>query len=303
MKKNTMMRLASFLLIAVLITTSAISGTYAKYVTSDSASDTARVAKWGVTVMVSGELFGTDYNAVNESEKGNEITAQTSTSVSALDSDDVVAPGTKNTEGLTIAIDGKPEVKTKITAEESTVAKEIMLAANTYGVMVKATGLNADTNVATYYTKDDDGKFALATGNWASGTDYYELHDSVTVQNDYYPLTWTVVTTGSGFTAPTKTRLANIQDEMVAGLNNKEFNAETDLAGSYKLTWEWKFSNENIYADGADTILGNLQAVAASDFEGEVVKLIDGNSYKAVESSDYELGIDFGFKVTVTQVD
>ena len=50
MKKNKMMRLASFLLIAVLVSTSAISGTYAKYTTSGFAEDQARVAKWGVTV-------------------------------------------------------------------------------------------------------------------------------------------------------------------------------------------------------------------------------------------------------------
>ena len=61
MRKNKMMRLASSLLVAVLITTSAISGTFAKYTTQDSASDSARVAKWGVTVMASGNLFGTMY--------------------------------------------------------------------------------------------------------------------------------------------------------------------------------------------------------------------------------------------------
>ncbi len=50
MKKNKMMRLASVLLIAVMISTSAISGTYAKYVTSGYAEDNARVAKFGVAV-------------------------------------------------------------------------------------------------------------------------------------------------------------------------------------------------------------------------------------------------------------
>ena len=50
MKKNKMMRLASFLLVATLLTTSMISGTFAKYVTEGSASDSARVAKWGVEV-------------------------------------------------------------------------------------------------------------------------------------------------------------------------------------------------------------------------------------------------------------
>ena len=50
MKKNKMMRLASVLLIAVMISTSAISGTYAKYVTEGAAQDDARVAHWGVTI-------------------------------------------------------------------------------------------------------------------------------------------------------------------------------------------------------------------------------------------------------------
>lgn len=50
MKKNKIMRIASVLLVAVILTTCAISGTFAKYVTSGSGSDTARVAKFGVTV-------------------------------------------------------------------------------------------------------------------------------------------------------------------------------------------------------------------------------------------------------------
>ena len=50
MKKNKMMRLASGLLVAVLITTSTISGTFAKYVTTADAKDEARVAKFGVVI-------------------------------------------------------------------------------------------------------------------------------------------------------------------------------------------------------------------------------------------------------------
>ena len=44
MKKNKMMRIASVLLVAVILTTCAISGTFAKYVTSGNGSDNARVA-------------------------------------------------------------------------------------------------------------------------------------------------------------------------------------------------------------------------------------------------------------------
>ena len=47
MRKNKMMRLASALLVAVLLSTCAISGTFAKYVTSSTGTDKARVAYWG----------------------------------------------------------------------------------------------------------------------------------------------------------------------------------------------------------------------------------------------------------------
>ena len=47
MKKNTMMRIASVLLVAVLLSTCVISGTYAKYTSTVTTSDSARVAYWG----------------------------------------------------------------------------------------------------------------------------------------------------------------------------------------------------------------------------------------------------------------
>lgn len=48
MKKNKMMRIASVLLVAVLLSTCAISGTFAKYTSSTTATSTATVAKWDV---------------------------------------------------------------------------------------------------------------------------------------------------------------------------------------------------------------------------------------------------------------
>lgn len=48
MKKNRMMRLASVLLVLCLLTTSVISGTFAKYTSSNTATATATVAKWDV---------------------------------------------------------------------------------------------------------------------------------------------------------------------------------------------------------------------------------------------------------------
>ena len=87
MKKNRMMRVASALLVAVLLSTCAISGTFAKYVAKGSGSDTARVAKWGVQVTGTAET-----------------------------TEDVVAPGTTgNMAAFTIT--GTPEVAVRVKFE------------------------------------------------------------------------------------------------------------------------------------------------------------------------------------------
>lgn len=83
MKKNVMMRLASGLLVAVLLTTCAISGTYAKYTSTAAGQDTARVAYWGFgqdSAIVIDDLFEDVYG----------------TTVDSKDGDDVIAPGTSN---------------------------------------------------------------------------------------------------------------------------------------------------------------------------------------------------------------
>ncbi len=108
MKKNMMLRTASVLLIAVLMSTCAISGTFAKYVTSDSATDTARVAKFGVSVTGTGEdAFVQEYKTDDGIYSGV-ITN------SVVGDEDVIAPGTKG-EFADIKITGTPEVAVKVT--------------------------------------------------------------------------------------------------------------------------------------------------------------------------------------------
>ena len=55
MKKNKLFLLGLFVVFAAVLSLSLVSNTLAKYTTSDSGSDTARVAKWGVTVSASGD--------------------------------------------------------------------------------------------------------------------------------------------------------------------------------------------------------------------------------------------------------
>lgn len=107
MKKNLMMRMASVLLIAVLMSTCAISGTFAKYVTSDEGSDMARVAKWGVVVEAKNfGMFEMDYETDDDEAT---FTGDYSVSAAADDRDNLLAPGTDG-KFADIKITGTPEV-------------------------------------------------------------------------------------------------------------------------------------------------------------------------------------------------
>ena len=110
MKKNKMMRAASALMVAVLLTTSVISGTFAKYVTSGNASDTARVAKFGVVVSTTSEAFKTSYTT------DDPLATSITNSVVTSTSEKLVAPGT-NGNLITSTITGTPEVAVNVKNE------------------------------------------------------------------------------------------------------------------------------------------------------------------------------------------
>ncbi len=110
MRKNKFMRLASALLVLTLLSTCAISGTFAKYVTSGEATDSARVAKWGVKVTANGTMFADSYNG----KEGTWASAQTVLKSSADTSEyGLVAPGTSG-EMVSMGLTGTPEVAVKV---------------------------------------------------------------------------------------------------------------------------------------------------------------------------------------------
>ena len=117
MKKNKMMRIASVLLVAVILTTCAISGTFAKYVTSGNGSDTARVAKFGVAITANGDTFADAYDKVGDGTgNSNKMVAYVtagSTVKSGTQNDDVVAPGTSGSMAA-FTITGTPEVAVRV---------------------------------------------------------------------------------------------------------------------------------------------------------------------------------------------
>ena len=335
MKKNKMMRAASGLLVATLLTTSIISGTFAKYVTSDSASDTARVAKWGVVATVSGDLFGATYSAV---ENGNSIITHStnggtvSSGVNASDpSDFVVAPGTKNDTGMTISVSGTPEVATKVTIDEAEDASgrnyansDIYLKSGKYGVMVKYTGTKTNDNQDKYYYYNQDAQkyTKMTAGQDISPVDstktWYELRvtneqnfASLHDREDYYPINWTVDDVSQEKVSDVQ---AAVKTAMTYAADSNRPN--DNLRKSTVVKWSWNFSDatgskwsddpsagdpENTTAkDEQDTVLGNMMV-------GENAKVVvvesDGTctqvNYQTVDASTKEVNPTSANTVTV----
>ena len=103
--------LATFLaivMVSTLWTSCILSSTFAKYVTSSSSSDSARVAKWGVVIETEiYHLFLNKYKSKNSDD------------IFVASVEDVLAPGTNNYLDLVGTIKGTPEVAVEV----STVAE------------------------------------------------------------------------------------------------------------------------------------------------------------------------------------
>ena len=108
-KKNVTLRAAAVLFALALITSCFVGGTFAKYVTNGTGTDTARVAKFGVTVEAKGTLFAKEYKTDDQN-----AVATISHSVMSLNDQNVVAPGTKG-EMLSMKLSGQPEVAVQVT--------------------------------------------------------------------------------------------------------------------------------------------------------------------------------------------
>ena len=106
MKKNYSMRIASMLLVLVLLTTCVISGTFAKYVSTGTAADVARVAKWGVVIEATDD--GLDGRNVLDT-----IDSATEAHISVDKELKLMAPGTKG-DLVNVNVTGQPEVAVNV---------------------------------------------------------------------------------------------------------------------------------------------------------------------------------------------
>lgn len=292
MKKNTVMRVLSLILVLTLMSTCAISSTFAKYVTKAEGEDKARVAKWGVVVTVNGNAFATEYAATDKAYLDDGGTL----AVKASNTDQVVAPGTNSEQAkgtLVATVNGAPEVAARYMIS-GTGIKDVVLPAGTY----------------TDYThlKAENGTYGYT--------------DTFTLTKDYAPIKWNLVITKGTTTfnvaeelykalpanlmtvaesygmskdgcsffdaiailekVANKTEYKNIVEKalgnVVSGGRNFELKADKntgtfelsydfdpnkEMGFKFELSWEWAFEQTDDVAlyDAADTFLGNWAAV------------------------------------------
>lgn len=278
MKKNKMMRIASVLLVAVLLSTSVISGTFAKYTTSDSAKDSARVAKWGVTVKVEGDnAFAEEYTQKGSQDANSVVSSvKTTTGTNAKEGESVVAPGTSGTL-TTVKIEGTPEVAVKVNYN-ATLKLEGWKIDKQEDAAAAADNQETTDNTEEYCpliftvkitTKDDDSEETTTTYVYKIGT--------VTGNND----TSTTTTTGENsetVTTVTCRNIATLQEQVLKAIcgdtankatKDHSYEANTNLYRQVEVTWEWAFEDktENSYqTDAKDTALGNLETAPKITF-------------------------------------
>lgn len=104
MKRNKLFLLGLFVVFAAVLSLSLVSSTFAKYTTSGNATDSARVAKWGV--VVAAETFADDQLEADLTTAENEIKAGGAA--------DLLAPGT-GIKFASVDISGAPEVAVRVT--------------------------------------------------------------------------------------------------------------------------------------------------------------------------------------------
>ena len=113
-KKNVLMRSAGLLLVLVLVTSCFVGSTFAKYTTAADATESARVAKFGVTLNANaGEMFSKTYTKTD-----NSFTLSENTVVSS-DESKLVAPGTSG-KMAEFGMTGTPEVAVRVSYEVKT---------------------------------------------------------------------------------------------------------------------------------------------------------------------------------------
>ncbi len=240
MKKNKMMRLASVLLVLVMLTTCVISGTFAKYVQQGSASDEARVAKWGITIDTRGnDAFASSYE--------NDATPALTTVANTNVAENLVAPGTAGELGYA-KIAGTPEVAFDVAVTcDLDLANWYSEGANEYCPLVFTVGTEK------YYI----GKDGIAT----------VANLEIAVENAVIRALLNLADASS--IAPTDVHAPEYANATDGRYAIKQFAPNADSAGEVIISWAWNFEldaalTNHVQTNELDTKLGDVAATGTA---------------------------------------
>lgn len=186
-RKNHTLKLAGILLALVLVTSCFVGGTFAKYVTKGTGSDSARVAKFGVTVTANGSTFAEQYATDDETVRA------IASSVVSSERKKVVAPGTKG-DMVSMTLSGSAEVAVKVTYKATVNLGDKWVADSVYYCPLVITVNNKNINGLDYTTAAD---FAAAveaeidgyTKNYVANTTF-DGDQAAGYKNDSLKVSW-----------------------------------------------------------------------------------------------------------------
>jgi len=315
--KNKMMRIASVLMVAVILSVCAVSGSFAKYVTSFEGTDTARVARWGVVMSVEGDglsAFATEYESDDESYNPVASDPDSKVTVLSANTDKVVAPGTKG-ESAKVTLKGTPEVAVRLSFN----IKDFQVPFLKAGTPIKD------------YTKLVLIEPAAQEGETAGAAEYgYADYE---VPEDYYPILFTLkaypfqqapasddstpVETGRALraTADQEVEPYTVQFRTPEELEEALEEFTIDLSPNttldnvaFSLEWEWAFEYKEeaviepevpqVRAGEAESDNGD-EAEAEELTQAEIVDILD--TYLGSEEELQK--VSFTIALTATQID
>ncbi len=171
--KNWTLRVGVILVALTLITSCFVGGTFAKYVTAGTGTDTARVAKFGVEVTGEGTMFAQSYNDTGSVTVSSDVK--------------VVAPGTSGTM-VNYAITGTPEVAVNVSYSAVVTVNDWELDGTFYcPIIIKNNGVQVLCGLD--YTSAADFKAALEA-YIGSLTTSYEPGADLSGAGNVYTLSW-----------------------------------------------------------------------------------------------------------------
>lgn len=202
MKKTRNILVLSLALLSI-VSMGSVAGTYAKYTTTKTSSDSARVAKWGIGITNQIDLFDASY-----------IGSESETDVVASDGENVVAPGTTGT--YTFRVTGAPETNYTI-AVAATVTDQIGRIKYYLDDEAKTTALTAAQLEAKLEELYSNQVFAANADSESEHTITWEWLIEETVEENLLDATDTILGDEGTKTVEIEVTITATQSELKAG--------------------------------------------------------------------------------------